>query len=199
MILKDCFETLHARSEPAIVVCALGMAANEWWDVTRSEDTFYMHGAMGFASSFALGLALARPATPVWIIDGDGSLCMNLGTLLTAGAMAPRNLKHVVVANGVYQTVGGVPMVGSPRADYATIARGAGIERTRHVHALEDLDAVLPWLADEGHAFIVLHVDLDDRPITAPPQPYEGPEMKYRFGRAMERRFGIRVFGSEGY
>ena len=42
----------------AVAVCALGMAANEWWAATKSEDSFYMHGAMGFAASFALGLAL---------------------------------------------------------------------------------------------------------------------------------------------
>jgi len=199
MRLRDCLERLAPHAESAVVVCALGMAANEWWEVTRSEETFYMHGAMGFASSFALGLALAMLKTPVWIVDGDGSLCMNVGTLLTAGALAPPNLKHLVVVNNVYQTVGGVPMVGAERSDYAMIARGAGLERAAHVSSLDDLPGIVPWLGEAGHCFIALHVEPDDRPITAPPQPFEGPEMKYRFGRAMERRFGLTVFGPEGY
>ena len=199
MRLSSCFETLAPHAEKVIVVCALGMAANEWWDVTQNEETFYMHGAMGFASSFALGLALSVPDEPVWIIDGDGSLSMNLGTLLTAGGMAPKNLKHLLVENGCYQTAGSVPMVGSPQRDYGAIAKGAGVERVLQISSLEELQAALPALHEEGHCFVVLHVDPDDRPITAPPQPFEGPEMKYRFGRAMERRFGVKVFGPEGY
>ncbi|HYC47725.1 MAG TPA: aldehyde dehydrogenase, partial [Burkholderiales bacterium] len=59
MNTNDALKVLAEHRGEAIVVCALGMAANEWWAITRSEDSFYMHGAMGFAASFALGLALA--------------------------------------------------------------------------------------------------------------------------------------------
>src|SRR3712207_6231599 len=83
MKTRDAMAVLAAHRNGAVVVCALGMAANEWWATTRSEDSFYMHGAMGFAASFGLGLALALPDTPVWILNADGSLCMNLGCLLT--------------------------------------------------------------------------------------------------------------------
>lgn len=199
MKLRDCFHVMHPHARPAIVVCALGMAANEWWEVTQCQDSFYMHGAMGFASSFALGIAMAMPDKPVWIIDGDGSLCMNLGTLVTAGAQKPGNLKHFVVDNGCYQTVGGIPMVGAGRADYGAIAAGAGIERVHAFDTVEDLEAAMPGIGAPGHSFATLRVERDTGPILAPPQPYEGPEMKYRFGRVMERRFGVEVFGPEGY
>jgi sulfopyruvate decarboxylase subunit beta len=90
-----------------------------------------MHGAMGFAASFALGLALSLPQVPVWLINADGSLCMNLGCLLTEASQAASNLKHFVVANGVYQTVGGLPMVNDGRTDYAAMARAAGFQHDR--------------------------------------------------------------------
>jgi len=79
------------------------MAANEWWAVTKSEDSFYMHGGMGFAASFALGLASALPEVPVWVLNSDGSLSMNLGCLLTEAGQQPKNLKHFVVDNQRYR------------------------------------------------------------------------------------------------
>jgi thiamine pyrophosphate-dependent acetolactate synthase large subunit-like protein len=176
------------------------MAANEWWGATRSEDSFYMHGAMGFAASFALGLALSLPQAAVWLINADGSLCMNLGCLLTEASQAPRNLKHFVIANGVYQTVGALPMVNEGRTDYAAIARAAGIVRARTVESLDALEQLLPGIvAEDGPSFTVLRVEPESGFLRTPPMTYEGPEMKYRFGRALERKLGIEVFGPQGY
>ena len=138
MKTREAIEALARHRGEAVAVCALGMAANEWWAATRSEDSFYMHGAMGFAASFALGLALSLPRVPVWLINADGSLCMNLGCLLTEASQAARNLRHFVVANGVYQTVGALPMVNEGRTDYAAIARGAGFARARTIEALDE-------------------------------------------------------------
>jgi thiamine pyrophosphate-dependent acetolactate synthase large subunit-like protein len=155
---------------------------------------------MGFAASFALGLALSLPNVPVWLINADGSLCMNLGCLLTEASQAARNLKHFVVANGVYQTVGALPMVNDGRTDYAAIARAAGISRARTIETLDELTQLLPGIAaEDGPSFTVLRVEPESGFLRTPPMTYEGPEMKYRFGRALERRFGIEVFGPEGY
>jgi len=63
----------------------------------------------GKASSVGLGLALARPETKVLIFDGDGSLVMNLGTMLTICNMAPPNLIHFLFENRIYRTTGGSP------------------------------------------------------------------------------------------
>ena len=184
----------------AVVVCALGMAANEWWALTQSEDAFYMHGAMGFAASFALGLAISLPRTPVWVLNADGSLCMNLGALLTEAGQAAPNLKHFVLDNGVYQTVGAVPMVNQGRTDYAAMARAAGIGRSRTLETVAALRSALPAIrAEDGPSFTVLRVEPETTFLATPPMPYEGPEMKYRFGRALERKLGITVFGPQGY
>src|SRR4051812_4387498 len=79
MKANECMRVLAKHRGDTVVVAALGMAANEWWAVTRSEDSFYMHGGMGLAPTFALGLALSIPETPVWVLNSDGSLCMNTG------------------------------------------------------------------------------------------------------------------------
>ncbi len=129
MKTREALTVLAEHRGDAIVVCALGMAANEWWAVTKSEDSFYMHGGMGFAASFALGLATALPHAPVWVLNSDGSLSMNLGCLLTEAGQQPANLKHFVVDNQSYQTVDTMPMVNQDNADYAAIARGAGIRQ----------------------------------------------------------------------
>ena len=65
---------------------------------------------MGLASSHALGLALGRPDKRVIVLDGDGSLLMNLGTLVTAAAAPPKNFYHFVCENGTYEANGGHPI-----------------------------------------------------------------------------------------
>jgi thiamine pyrophosphate-dependent acetolactate synthase large subunit-like protein len=197
---SEVMKVLAVHRGNAVVVCALGMAANEWWAATRSEDSFYMHGAMGFAASFALGLALALPKVPVWVLNADGSLCMNLGCLLTEAGQAPQNLKHFVLDNGVYQTVGAVPMVNQGTADYVGLAKAAGIPRARALDDLGQFERQLPGIVEEpGPTFTVLKVEAETGFLRTPPMTYEGPEMKYRFGRALERRLGITVFGPQGY
>ena len=200
MNARAAIEVVAKHRGGAVAVCALGMAANEWWAVTEGEDAFYMHGAMGFAASFALGLALSLPEAPVWLINADGSLCMNLGCLLTEASQAPKNLKHFVIANGVYQTVGALPVVNEGRTDYVAIARAAGIVRARAIATLAELEQALPAIvAEDGPSFTVLRVEPERGFLRTPPMTYEGPEMKYRFGRALERKLGIEVFGPQGY
>lgn len=200
MKTSEAMWVLAKHRGDAVVVCALGTAANGWWAATRSEDSFYMHGAMGFAASFALGLAVAIPDTTVWVLNSDGSLAMNLGCLLTEAGQQPKNLKHFVVDNQCYQTVSNMPMVNQDGADYAAIARGAGIARAIMIDNVEELDRQMPDInAAPGPYFIHLRVEAEQDYQRPPPFSYEGPEMKYRFGRALEKRLGVKVFGPTGF
>ena len=200
MKTNECMKVLARHRGDAVVVCALGMAANEWWAVTRSEDSFYMHGGMGFAASFALGLALSIPRTPVWVLNSDGSLCMNAGCLITEAGQQPKNLKHFVVDNECYQTVETMPIVNQGGVDYAAMARAAGIRQAVSVEDIAELDRIMPDIvAAQGPYFVRLRVEAEPDYQRAPPANYEGPEMKYRFGRALEDRLGIKVFGPRGF
>jgi sulfopyruvate decarboxylase subunit beta len=92
---------------------------------------------MGLASSVGLGIAIARPELPVVVLDGDGSLLMNLGGLTTLARYRPRNLVHLVFDNESLLSVGGFPTATSTGSDLAAIARGAGVPRTATVATLE--------------------------------------------------------------
>lgn len=137
----------------------------EWEQVsTRPELDVRLAGAMGKASSMGLGIALARPDRTVWVFDGDGSLLMNLGTLVTVANAAPGNLIHVVYENGTYDTTGGQPIPGAGIVDFAALARAAGYKRAFTVERIEDLQNRLPeMLKGPNPTLIVLKVISKER------------------------------------
>src|SRR3954470_9395963 len=110
----------------APIVASLGHPAYDLYAAADRPRNFYTWGSMGIASSIALGLALARPDLRVIVLDGDGSLLMNLGSLATERACGVSNLIHVVWDNGGWEITGGQP-AGSPfGVDLAAVARGCG-------------------------------------------------------------------------
>lgn len=197
MRTSECFKLLAGRWKNELVVCTLGTTTSEWHAITQDDRAFHMH-AMGIAASFALGLALARPKTPVWLLDSDGGLSMSLGSLLAEARHQPDNLIHFVVDNGVYQIIGGYPVVNAGQTDFAAMAKGAGIERADRFHEIADFERDLDGILTSGrHRFVVLGVDAEPPPKA--PVPFEGPEIKYRFARHVEKQEGVRVLGPYGY
>jgi sulfopyruvate decarboxylase subunit beta len=121
-------------------------------------------GFMGGASTLALGTALARPDRQVLVLDGDGSLLMQLGSLATIAGAAPRNFHHILFQNGVYETSGSQPTASADQIDFAAMAAGAGY---RAAYTFDDLGRFreeLPGLLDEeGPVFICLKISLEDQ------------------------------------
>src|SRR6266542_2666815 len=114
-------------------------------------------GCMGAASTIALGIALARPERPVIVVDGDGSLLMQLGSLVTIAGAAPGHLFHFVFENGVYATSGGQPLPAEGRVDFEMIARGAGFAHAARFDDASEFRAALPGLLDRrGPVFVTL-------------------------------------------
>ena len=150
---------LGRRRRDEVVVTTM-TSSRVWGHVSaRPELDLSFGGCMGKASSLGLGLALGRPERGVWVLDGDGSLMMNLGTLVTIAQQAPPNLLHVVLENGVYEVTGGQPVPGAGRTDLAAMARAAGYPATARFDALVDLEARLDAvLAAPGPALIALVV-----------------------------------------
>ena len=137
------------------------MTPNRYWEQVsqRPELDLPVIGGMGKASSVGLGLALARPDRKVWVLDGDGSLLMNLGTLVTIAAQRPANLLHFVFEDGVYQTTGGQPVPGAGVFDFAGIARSAGYEESLEFDDLEEFVSELPRILEaQGPVFVDLKV-----------------------------------------
>lgn len=127
-----------------------------------------LSGAMGKASNVALGLALAQPQRKILILDGDGSLLMNLGAMITITNQTPQNLCHILFDNGVYAVTGGQPVPGSGRADWPGMAQSAGYAATFSFDNLEDLTTALPEIMTApGPVFVHLTIkpEIENTPV----------------------------------
>jgi sulfopyruvate decarboxylase subunit beta len=117
-------------------------------------------GFMGGASPLGLGLALSHPERRVLVLDGDGSLLMQLGSLATIAGAAPPNFYHFLFHNGVYETSGSQPIPSEGKIDFAGMARAAGYRAAVRFEDLEDLRSNLASVLDqEGPVFIELIVE----------------------------------------
>src|SRR2546428_7570012 len=83
----------------APIIASLGHPAYDLFAAGDRPENLYTWGSMGLASSIGLGLALARPDLRVFVLDGDGSLLMNLGSLATIRLLQPANLLLIVMHN----------------------------------------------------------------------------------------------------
>jgi phosphonopyruvate decarboxylase len=120
------------------------------------------------ASSMGLGVALAQPDRKVIVLDGDGSLLMNLGTLVTIGNKAPENLYHFVFDNGVYAVTGGQPTPLEGSGNYVEMASGAGYAAVYDFEDTEDLATGIDQaLNDKGPVFIRLRIEpeIENTPV----------------------------------
>jgi thiamine pyrophosphate-dependent acetolactate synthase large subunit-like protein len=132
-------------------------------------DFAYMPSAMGQGPSLALGLALAHPQRGVIVMNGDGSMLMNLGSLVTL-AHHPTNVYLVLMDNSMYEVTGGQPTAGAGHTDFAGLARAAGIHR---VYTFEDVDR---WQAMAGESLagpgpVLIWLKVDGRMGQKTPMP----------------------------
>lgn len=135
---------------------------------TNDKLDLPLSGAMGKASCLGLGIALARPERKVMVLDGDGSLLMNLGSLVTIGNKAPKNLYHFVFDNGAYCVTGGQPVPGANQTDWEGLAKAAGFAATFSFDNLEDLTTGIDQvLSTQGPVFVHLKVDpqIENTPV----------------------------------
>ena len=144
MMERDaCFKALAAVRGDAVVVSRYS-AAFDWGAIDPSPLNYFGIGAMGQCSSYALGMALGMPAHKIIVLDGDGSLLMNLGSLVTIASVAPPNLVHFVCENGCYEVNGGHPIPGQGNVSFASFARGAGYPHTFEFDDLATFTAEIP-------------------------------------------------------
>lgn len=119
--IQDAVDVLRAEADEAIAV--ITMSAIAYWGEPRPQD-FRLMGTMGAAASIGLGVALGVPDRPVWVVDGDGSLLMQLGVVAAVTDSAPANLVHIVIDNGMYAISGAQPTPAP--ADWAALLTAAG-------------------------------------------------------------------------
>jgi len=143
MLRADALQAIYPELEHRIVVTIMGAAAAELYMLGHRHNFFYLEHAMGLASSMGLGIALSMPEHKVIVIDGDGSLLMNLGTLSTMARYKPGNLLHIVFDNESLLSVGGFPTATATGTDLAGIARASGVPRVAETNTPENLKAAV--------------------------------------------------------
>ena len=190
----DCLHEVAPLLTDEIVVTNNGGASTEWAALGRPESHLQVK-TLGLCSSIGLGLALALPRRTVIVLDGDGSLLMNLSTLPTIARQRPPNLVHVVFDNGVYEASGGTATQTSTEGagvDLAAMARGAGIEA---VHAVDTVGAFAERFAAaiRGGGPTFIHARVEASREKVPPVAVDEVENKYRLIRYIERTEGISI------
>ena len=184
----ECIAMLHPELDDKLVVTIMGACAQELYDLGHKENFFYLQHAMGLASSIGLGLAMHLPAERVVVLDGDGSVLMNLGTLATMARYRPRNLVHIIFDNGSLLSTGGFDShTTSGITDLAAIARGAGLEHVSAVDSVMDFgEAVIDAFKSDQLSVIVAKV------AAVGPNHYgmdlHLPENAFRFKRLIGER-----------
>src|SRR6187401_3613483 len=140
----ECIVMLYPDLEDKLVVTIMGACAQELYDLGHRENFFYLQHAMGLASSIGLGLAQHLPTQKIVVLDGDGSVLMNLGTLATLARYRPRNLVHFIFDNGSLLSTGGFDShTSSGVTDLAARARW---KRSREMRSPSSWPGSRPWV-----------------------------------------------------
>jgi sulfopyruvate decarboxylase subunit beta len=183
----DCMRAIYGHLENCLVVTIMGALPAELQSLGHRPNFFYLQHAMGLASSTGLGLALCLPKQKVVVLDGDGSILMNLGSFTTMARYRPKNLVHVVFDNESLLSVGGFPTATATGSDLEKIAIGSGIPNAVTVRTIEDFKAAFEQaLARQDLTSIVAKVE------AVGPKAYVTDltllENRFQFPREVRRR-----------
>lgn len=147
MVREEIIQHIVKVSGEDPIVSTTGKASRELFETRVANGQSHKYdfltvGSMGHSSSIALGVALNKPNSKIWCVDGDGAVLMHMGSMAVLGANAPKNMVHVVINNGAHETVGGMPTV-AVRIDLVAIAKACGYPNAICVDSFEALDAEL--------------------------------------------------------
>ena len=147
MVREEIIQHIVKASGEDPIVSTTGKASRELFETRVANGQSHKYdfltvGSMGHSSSIALGVAINKPDTRVWCVDGDGAVLMHMGAMAVLGANKPKNMIHVVINNGAHETVGGMPTVAGS-IDLIAIAKGCGYPNAVCVNTFEDLDREL--------------------------------------------------------
>ncbi len=194
MNYRECLELIAKQWTDELVVTSAGTSSEIWFEATGdTERVFYLEASMSLSSMFAAGIAFGVPDHQVWVFSGDGAFAMNPGMLMVERQMDLANLKHFMLSNRVYGSTSNTLLPGRQTNDYAAVARGFGLDRVFAFDTLDGLKAGFDAaVLAPGHSFTVLEVEPYQYGKASPPM--DGPEVKFNFGRHIERSTGRQIF-----
>ncbi len=157
MLRIDALRAIYPLLADRVVVTNMGAAPAELFSLGHQPGFFYVWHSMGLASSVGLGIALARPQLQVVVLDGDGSVLMNLGTFTTLARHRPRNLLHVVFDNEALLSVGrSFSTATATGSDLAAIAAAAGVPRSGTYRTTDSLALACQEALDAGDLAVLV-------------------------------------------
>ena len=160
MLRADVLRAVYPRLKDQVVVTIMGAVAVELYNLGHQPNFFYLEHGMGLASSMGLGLAVSLPKEKVTVLDGDGSVLMNLGSLSTLARYRPPNLTHWIFDNGSLLSVGGFPTATGTGTDLAGIAEKAGAQHVTRADTLEAAEQAFAEASErDGLSVIVSKVE----------------------------------------
>tara|TARA_B100000029_G_C17574336_1_gene957674 strand:- start:1233 stop:1784 length:552 start_codon:yes stop_codon:yes gene_type:complete len=109
LIRKKAIEIIVSKIGNESIISANGFISRDLFNVKDKKTNFYMIGSMGLASSIGLGLAIKKPTKKIFVLDGDGNILMNFGSLVTITSIKPKNLVHIILDNSIHESTGGQP------------------------------------------------------------------------------------------
>lgn len=134
---------LDNLSEEDLVISTTGKTSREVFEYREKKNQghhndFLTVGSMGHCSQIALGIALKKRDRQIYVLDGDGSVIMHMGTLAILGTEVPENFKHIILNNGSHDSVGGQPTAGF-QVDFPAIAKACGYKFTLTAETTEQI------------------------------------------------------------
>ena len=179
MARYEAIQDIMNQIDDEIVVCNIGFPSRELYEIDDRNKNFYMIGSMGLASSIGLGLALSKPDEDIVVIDGDGSLLMNMGSLVTIFATNPSNLTWIVIDNGAYGSTGNQDTY-AQLIDLVDIAKSVGFKNS---YDFKDID-LKEIINSNDASFIVYNTEAGNS--KAPIIDLSPIEIKERFMKAIK-------------
>ena len=167
----------HSNNDKTILIATTGYTGRELFSIENRDNHIYMVGSMGCASSFGLGLALARPDLKIIIIDGDGAGLMRMGNFSTIGTYASNNLIHILLDNEVHDSTGAQFTV-SKNIDFSLIAKACGYGTIFSGNKIELIDELFSVKDNEGPIFG--HLKICSGTIKNLPRPNIKPDQVLR-------------------
>lgn len=185
LIRKEAVAILAKEIGNEPIISANGFMSRDLYETSEKDSNFYMIGSMGLASSIGLGVALKNPRRRVYVFDGDGNILMNLGSLVTIGALQPTNFIHCVFDNKSHESTGGQP-TNSNKIDIAKIAKIANFKIFK-ISSKNQLKGIIPKTKKmPGPILILIQVEKGGPKSTR--VEISPPNIKYRFMRSLERK-----------
>lgn len=185
----DAIKAVVKDLSDELIISNIGIPSKELHEIKESKNNFYMLGSMSMATPIALGLSMAleknNDSRKVIVLDGDGSVLMNLGELVTVYAQNPSNLIIVIIDNEAYGSTGSQKTYAS-EVSLSNIARSIGIKEVYYIDAKDTTDHIdmNEYLDKKGP--IVLHIKVNPGNSDAKNITYTPSKIKNRFMKSIK-------------